>query len=116
MNRSRTVSALLFALVLAAGTLGGQTDRGTITGTVTDPTGAPIPGVSVTATHHETNSHYKTDTTTGGEYTLADVPVGEYQVTIEITGFKVAVFDHATIDAGGTVHQRVRENLKSGKS
>ena len=91
------------ALVLAAGTLGGQTDRGTITGTVTDPTGAPIPGVSVTATHHETNSHYKTDTTTGGEYTLADVPVGEYQVTIEITGFKVAVFDHATIDAGGTV-------------
>ena len=104
MDRSRiTIPVLLFALMLAGGALYGQTDRGTITGTVTDPHGAPIPGASVIATHQETNTHYKTGSSAGGEYTLADVSVGEYHVTIEIAGFKSAVFDHVTIDAGGTV-------------
>ena len=67
MVRSRTIGVLPIAFVLAAGTLCAQTDRGTITGTVSDPHGALIPGASVIATHQATNSHYKASTSAAGE-------------------------------------------------
>ena len=88
---------------MTVGALFAQADRGTITGTVTDPRGAPIPGVVVTALHRSTNIHYNAATSDGGEFTLSDVPVGEYHVTMALAGFKSAVFDRATIDAGGTL-------------
>ena len=95
----RKIFPLLFALWPAY----GQTDRGNITGTVTDPHGAPIPAAIVLATQSNTNAHFKAGTSEGGEFTLSDVPVGEYRVTIEVAGFKTATFDRAIIDAGGTV-------------
>ena len=94
--------ALLTALLAVSCTLFAQ-DRGVITGSVTDPAGAPIPGALVTATHLSTNIHYTASTSAAGDYTLPDVPVGEYHVTMAIAGFKSAAFDRATIDAGGTL-------------
>jgi hypothetical protein len=102
MVRTSTKTAALLA-PLVAGILFAQADRGTITGTVTDANGAHIPDVLVTATHLSTNIHYNAATSAGGEFTIADVPVGEYHVTMAIAGFKTAVFDRATIDAGGTI-------------
>src|SRR5262249_12512140 len=65
-----------------------QTDRGTITGTVADPTNAVIPGANVTATNTQTTAKYETVSTETGNYTLTQLPAGTYELTVELPGFK----------------------------
>src|ERR1041384_1506853 len=66
----------------------GQGDRGTITGTVTDPTGAVIVGARVRAENASTHNVVETMTTATGNFTLPQVPVGMWDVVIEAAGFK----------------------------
>src|SRR5207248_2714581 len=61
-----------------------QTDRGTITGTVADASSAVIPGATVTAANTQTTSKYETVSTETGNYTLTQLPVGSYQLTVEL--------------------------------
>ena len=68
------------ALVLA------QSDRGSITGTVSDPTGALIPAAKVVATRADTGAVYQTVTTNTGNYTLPSLPVGVYSLSVEAPG------------------------------
>src|SRR5688572_26180834 len=70
---------------------------GTITGTVSDVTGAVLPGVSVTATNTETGSNYETLSTETGNYTLSGMPAGAYQMTVELPGFKRYVRQGITV-------------------
>ena len=69
-------SSLLFVVCLAAAalllvpTLYGQASTGTITGTVQDPTGAIVPGVTVTITNPETGLRRDTTTSASGDYTF----------------------------------------------
>jgi hypothetical protein len=65
-----------------------QGDRGTITGTVTDPTGAVVPNANIQLTNTETAVVYKVATTNTGNYTVANLPVGNYELTVESSGFK----------------------------
>jgi Carboxypeptidase regulatory-like domain len=65
-----------------------QGDRGTITGTVTDPTGAVVPNANIQITNSDTSSVYKVATTSTGNYTLANLPVGSYVLTVDAAGFK----------------------------
>jgi len=75
-------------LFLSAWAAFAQSDRGTITGTVSDPTNAVIPGANVVATNTETAARYETVSTETGNYTLAQLPSGLYQVSVELAGFK----------------------------
>ena len=77
---------ILLAIV-ATGAL-AQSDRGTITGAVSDPAGAVVPGAKVAARNVETGAISETATTDTGNYTLASLPAGTYDVTAEATGFK----------------------------
>src|SRR5262245_1632208 len=79
---------VLFCLLLASLPAFTQRDRGTLTGTVSDPTGAVIPCVSIVATNVENSSRYETTTTETGNYTLAQLPSGLYQLSAELPGFK----------------------------
>jgi hypothetical protein len=79
---------LLFCLFLASVPAFAQSDRGTLTGTVSDTTGAVIPGVSIVATSTETSARYETVSTETGNYTLPQLPAGVYQLTAELPGFK----------------------------
>src|SRR5262245_42721885 len=79
---------LLFYLVLASLSAFAQSDRGTITGTVSDTSGAVIPGVSIVATNVENSSRYETVSTETGNYTLTQLPSGTYQLTAELPGFR----------------------------
>ena len=54
----------------------GQSDRGTITGTISDPTKAVIPGASVVAKNGDTGVTYQTVSTETGNYTLGQLPAG----------------------------------------
>src|SRR5262245_60231887 len=57
-----------------------------ILGTITDATGAVLPGVSVTATHEATGNTFVAVTDAGGKYRLS-VRIGSYTVTAELSGF-----------------------------
>jgi hypothetical protein len=64
-----------------------QSDRGTITGTITDPGSAVVPAAKVAARNAETGANFETITTTTGNYTIASLPVGLYDVSVEAPGF-----------------------------
>jgi len=65
----------------------GQSDRGTITGTVSDPAGGVVPGAKVTAKSPENGAVFEAATTATGNYTLPSLPVGTYDLTVEAAGF-----------------------------
>jgi hypothetical protein len=94
------VSWLLFAVfvLLANCPLARAQAVGSITGTVTDQTGAVIPGAKVTATRVETGVSRSTVTTSAGTYTIPSLVVGTYNVTAEAVGFKTGTAKEITLD------------------
>ncbi|HYR87972.1 MAG TPA: TonB-dependent receptor [Terriglobia bacterium] len=97
-------SLLICSLVIAMAMPGfGQTDRGTITGTVSDATKAVIPGATITATNIQTTAKYETISTETGNFTLAQLPGGVYELTVELPGFKKYVRQGVTVLAATTV-------------
>jgi hypothetical protein len=74
------VLALLFLVSPAAFS---QSERGTLTGTILDTTGASVPGARVAITNTATNLSVQVLSTDSGDYTAANLPVGEYSVRIE---------------------------------
>jgi hypothetical protein len=74
-----------------------QSDRGTITGSISDSTNAVIPGASIVATNGETGAKYETISTETGNYTLTQVPPGVYQLSVELPGFKKYVRQGITV-------------------
>ncbi|HTV81661.1 MAG TPA: TonB-dependent receptor [Acidobacteriaceae bacterium] len=65
-----------------------QTVTGTITGEVTDPSGAVVPGAHVTARNLETGVDTTAQTDSAGVYYIQFLPIGHYQVTVEASGFE----------------------------
>jgi Carboxypeptidase regulatory-like domain len=86
----------------------GQTDRGTITGTVIDPANALIPGATVTAHNNATGAEFKTDTTQTGNYTIPSLPAGIYSLSAEAAGFKKSTMSDIQVQ----VAQEVRQDIK----
>ena len=81
--------AALFALMVWSSQ--AQDIRGMISGTVTDPGGAIVPGATVTVTNTETNVSTPLTTNASGFYEAPLLPGGQYQVTVEAPGFKKVV-------------------------
>ncbi len=77
----------LAGLFCVTSTTLAQTGGGTITGLVTDQTGAVIPGAVVIATSIATGQKISRKTTGAGLYTLQPLDVGDYSVQVEVTGF-----------------------------
>jgi len=88
---SRTPRALVWAvlaLALTAGPACPQTIFATITGTVTDATGAVVPNVTITATNVATNIKAATRSNESGNYAIAQLKEGTYTLRAEAAGFK----------------------------
>jgi hypothetical protein len=75
----------------------GQVDTGAIVGNVQDPTGAAIPGVTVTATSEGTGIKHTAVTDSAGEYTLSPLPLGYYILSFGRQGFKTSVQSHIEV-------------------
>jgi hypothetical protein len=75
-----------------------QTTTGSIVGTVTDKTGAVVPGAAVTVTNTDTGGANKTLTDSSGNYVVTTLPVGHYSVAVEATGFKKSVSAGITLN------------------
>ena len=85
----RPQSAVLYlTLISSPALLHAQADRGTITGTITDPSGAVIPGVQVTATDPATGTHYTSTSNNDGIYNLLNLPVATYTLHYSRAQFK----------------------------
>ncbi len=90
----KKLSILLFLLPLL---VWGQSDRGAITGTVTDASGAVVPGVLATATNVATQVSYTATSNDLGLYSILNVPIGQYSVVFTKQGFKTYTRDGLTI-------------------
>lgn len=94
---------MLFVItVLLAALAWAQTDRGIITGTVSDASGAVVPGARVTVTNVATNAAFTTESTATGNYTVPSLPPGTYRVRVESEGFKAFERANVVVIAGGT--------------
>jgi hypothetical protein len=84
-----SVFLVILLILTMQGTTGlGQGITGSITGTVTDPSGAGVPGATVRVLQVETNSARIVTTSDFGSYTVTQLPPGAYSVKVEKTGFK----------------------------
>jgi len=92
MKSAGLIEALVCVLaVLASSVAGFAQTTGTLRGTIKDPSGAVIPGASVTATQEETNAARKTQSNESGDYEFAVLPVGRYTLQTEASGFNTYV-------------------------
>ncbi|MCI0423032.1 MAG: TonB-dependent receptor, partial [Acidobacteria bacterium] len=86
--RITTLVAGLVLLCLAVANLSGQTTRGTILGTVSDQTGAVMPGVKITVTQLETGLSRTVETNADGYYVVPSLLPGKYSIQAEKEGFQ----------------------------
>ena len=94
-------TALLLALALFMPLAAlAQTFRGGINGTVTDQSGAVIAGASVEALEVATNVSHKTISSSGGEYSFQEIPLGTYTVTVTASGFSNQKVSNVPVTAG----------------
>lgn len=105
---------LLSILAAGTGTLYSQTATATITGIVTDSSGAVVPGANVQVQDHATRLLYKAASTPDGTYTVPLLPVGSYDVTVSATGFGSYKQTGVTLDVGQRL--RVDVSLQVGGS
>src|SRR5262245_9704264 len=107
---SKSVFQLCVVLMSAAAAVFAQSEIGgaTLNGTVTDPSGAAVPGAKVTIVSPATGLSRTTQTTDVGLYSFPRLPVGTYDLTVDAEGFKTSkrtaiplqVGAVATIDVG----------------
>lgn len=109
-RHTRAALALLavFVVLLLPRWAAAQAVTGTILGTVTDDTGAVMPGVTVTVTHIETGRSRTYVSESNGEYVAPSIPTGTYRVTAELQGFKSVTIEGMRVG----VDQRVRVDVQ----
>ncbi|HTF36886.1 MAG TPA: carboxypeptidase-like regulatory domain-containing protein, partial [Blastocatellia bacterium] len=107
--RDPAVSLLFLGLLVCAGIVlssgatavrAQSTSTGTVTGQVTDPQGAVVPGADITLLDVGTNTPRKTSTNELGRYTFVNIPPGVYDISVSKTGFKSAKVDGQKIAVG----------------
>ena len=109
--RSLLAAVGVFVCVCAAL---AQSDRGTITGTVSDPAGAIVAAAQVEARNVATDAVYQAATSATGNYTIAQLPVGSYDLTVTVAGFKKFVRTGLVVQVAGTL--RVDAALEVGSN
>lgn len=108
----QSVAVCTYSL-LAVCAVYAQDPRGGILGTVTDATGAAVPGVRVRATSTETGVSASANTTQNGEFRIPYLLAGPYRVNAEVTGFKSFVRDKVEVRVGEFVDLSIRMELGS---
>ena len=105
--RTLTIVLVAIAWLVPAVPAHAQATRGTLLGTITDQSGAALPGVTVTATETRTNVSHNTVTNATGNYTFPNIPDGIYNVKAELQGFKTVVREAVRL----TVNSSIRIDL-----
>ena len=105
--------ALAALLLLVSPLLLAQTFRGGINGTVTDATGAAVPGATVTAINVGTDAHLSAVATSAGEFLFQDLPLGAYTITVSAPGFSTEKIDKVNVSAGAIYTLPIKLSVSS---
>ncbi len=105
----QSVIALVFGLSMSVTVLAQST--ATLQGTVTDSKGAVVPNATVTARNKGTSFERTTQTDTEGNYQIAALPVGSYNIEVKAQGFKTQVADQVPIEVARTVVQNFQMDI-----
>ena len=92
----------LASFLLLAGLTLAQVNLATLTGTVTDPSGAVVASAKVVAQHEGTGLRREASTSASGGYVFPQLPIGSYQVSIEAQGFRPVRFEKIVLQVGDT--------------
>ncbi len=99
----RCLQASCLLVLWMASPLFATSPTGTITGTITDPSGAVVMGARVLVRNEATNAVRDAVTNDDGDYTVALLPPGRYSVSVESAGFRRSVIHNVTVDVDQTV-------------
>ena len=90
-------------LLASAAIVLAQSDRGTITGTVLDPVGAVVPNAPIQARNTETGAVFQGASSATGNYTLAQLPTGNYEISVSVPGFKKYIRQNIAVGVAQTL-------------
>jgi hypothetical protein len=107
----RLIRVLIFILLLSLAII-GQTNKGGISGTVTDNSGAAVPGAKVTVTNAGTNQSVTLTTSDSGAFTANSLEPVIYTITVEAANFKSATIENVKVDTASV--QTVNVALEAG--
>ena len=111
MQRVSILSVLLFLCA----TLGfGQTGLATITGTITDPSGAAVAGAPIVVHNLDNGTTFQGASSVTGNYTVTQLPIGDYELSVTVAGFKKYSHSKFHLAAGQTLGEDVA--LQVGQS
>jgi len=99
---------LLFYLSLFVSSSFAQNRVGTISGVVTDPDRSVVSGAAVQAKNGATGTTYKTSSSATGDYSLAQLPAGTYEVSAAVPGLRQYVKKDIVVGAGQTLRMDIR--------
>lgn len=119
MSRKRILSltvcsALLFALAVLTHSAWSQEVTATVVGTVTDPSGAVVPGATVKVTSIDRGVTYTGETNDAGLYRIAQLPVGQYNLTVQKSGFSTVAHEPFVLAINQVA--RIDVSLKVGQT
>jgi hypothetical protein len=117
---ARHIGALRLVLFVALAGLGllayGQGTSASLTGTVTDPSGAAVAGATVTVTNIDTNLMQTAKTDSAGTYLIRPLPIGNYMLAIDAAGFTRYAQKGIVLTVGLAATQDVHLNVGAGKA
>src|SRR5437764_15438129 len=104
MNHVSSVRAILLALIvlLCTSLVLAQTDLGSISGFVRDPSGTVVPKAKVTV-KNESGLERQATTNDAGYYTITNIPPGYYTISVEVSGFKKYEITRNKLDASAAL-------------
>jgi hypothetical protein len=108
------LAVLFTCFFLILGTVSAQTGNGTITGVVTDPTGAVVANAPIEIKNTETGVVLRAISTDTGNYTVTQLPIGRYELSTTVPGFKTYTRQNLTLSAAQVM--RVDIPLEVGAS
>ena len=97
----QVILSCIVMLCMATGVCMGQAvESQQLTGAITDPTGASVPGAKVVVTNASTGLERTVTSNSDGLYTVLNLPVGTYTITTTLQGFKTSVINGVNVDVG----------------
>jgi hypothetical protein len=112
MKNTRVFYTLIVCLICALIQISAQTNRGGVSGTVFDQTGAVVPGATVTITNVGTNQSLKVRTSDEGSYVATSLEPVVYSLTVEASGFRKTVVQNIKVDTASVA--AVNVTLEAG--
>ncbi|HEY7508919.1 MAG TPA: carboxypeptidase-like regulatory domain-containing protein, partial [Vicinamibacteria bacterium] len=111
MSVGKAIGHVVLVTTLLPGAVLAQSSMGTVNGTITDPTGASVPGANVTLVNEGTNVQNTRQTNDAGYYVFVNVRPGRYLLSVEMSGFTRAEVSVFTVGVNETVARNLRLEL-----